>query len=146
MVSARKIERKEAECGFIRDGRRVGCVKMRYQVIIPPLLPLCGAAGLNARIGLARLGAVRLGLARWLAGWSITDAHSRIYCNKRRAVCVCAPPTAPNGDHCMTPIILLILPQGRGVCLQRAVYLPGQQCGIPTVSLEHLYNETMSTL
>lgn len=68
MVSAKKIEPQEAECGFIRGGRRVGCVKMRYQVIIPPLPPLCGAAGLNARIGLARLAVVRLGLARWLVG------------------------------------------------------------------------------
>lgn len=90
MVSPRKIERKEAECGFIRDGRRVGCAKMRYQVIIPPLLPLCGAAGLNARIGLAR---ARRGSAGFgsLAGWLITDAHSRIYRNKRRAVCARRP-------------------------------------------------------
>lgn len=68
-----RIKRKEADCGFIRDGRRVGCVKMRYQVIIPPLLPLCGAARLNVPVALARLGVVRLGLvggvrARWLVG------------------------------------------------------------------------------
>lgn len=68
MVSARKLNVKRLSVGFLRDGRPVGCVKMRYQVIFPPLLPLCGAAGLNARIGMARLGVVRFG-ERWLAGW-----------------------------------------------------------------------------
>lgn len=75
-----KIKRLEAECGFMRDGRRVGCVKMRYQVIFPPPLPLsAGRQELNARIGLARRGSAGFALrsAGSRAGW-LTDAHSHM--------------------------------------------------------------------
>lgn len=50
--------RRRGRMRVCEDGRRVGCVKPGYQVIVAPPLPLCGAAAAQRvlLLGSARLG------------------------------------------------------------------------------------------
>lgn len=67
--------RRENTCSswmWVYEERTSQCVKMRYQVIIPPLLPVCCSRADKLGFLVAWLGVVRLGLVRegWRVGWS----------------------------------------------------------------------------
>lgn len=97
--------------GFIRRRGRVR-KKMRYQVIFPPLLPSAwGARGAKSsadRFGSARRGSAGFDFEEcWLAGWLVGSGRALTYIAIGEGGCERAPPTALNGNHCITPIMFL---------------------------------------